>query len=55
MTEERFKDMPEGERVPGGCEDCDAYQILDKSQAPVYQLFVYHDDTCPALKGMANQ
>lgn len=34
-------------RIPGGCPDCDAYQTLDASAAPVYRLTVHHDDTCP--------
>ena len=42
----------DGLRVPGGCEDCDAYQTFDSSQAPIYRITVHHDDTCPAYRAM---
>lgn len=35
--------------VRGGCADCDAYQALDATDAPLYRLTVHHDPTCPAL------
>lgn len=44
-----------GRRLPGGCDDCDAYQVL--SQLPsdtwgsLFVLTVHHDDTCPQLNG----
>jgi|GEM_PF-2286554 len=34
-------------RLPGGCDDCDAYQVMVKAEAGVYVLQVHHDDTCP--------
>lgn len=37
----------DGARIPGGCDDCDAYQTIDASHAPMFMLNVHHDDTCP--------
>jgi len=39
-----------GAQVAGGCDDCDAYQTIDVSRAPVYLIRVHHDDTCPAFR-----
>lgn len=39
-----------GQRIPGGCEDCAAYQTVDASQAPVFAIRVHHDDTCPTYR-----
>lgn len=40
-----------GERRAGGCDDCDAYQVVSPSPADgVYHLTVYHDDDCPTLR-----
>ncbi len=41
-------------RIPGGCDDCDAYQTIDASQAPIYRITVHHDDTCPTLRAMTS-
>jgi hypothetical protein len=42
-----------GHRIPGGCADCDAYQVLsrqpDDTWGAVYVLTVHHDETCPWL------
>ncbi|MGI8578525.1 MAG: hypothetical protein ACR2KG_11590 [Nocardioidaceae bacterium] len=35
-------------RVPGGCDDCDAYQTLTK-QHGIFHITTHHDDTCPWL------
>jgi hypothetical protein len=35
-----------GRRIPGGCDDCDAYQEMTK-QHGIYVMTVNHDDTCP--------
>jgi hypothetical protein len=35
-----------GQRIPGGCDDCDAYQEMTK-QHGIYVMTVHHDDTCP--------
>ncbi|TXI50198.1 hypothetical protein [Mycolicibacter arupensis] len=37
----------DGARIPGGCDDCDAYQTVDATQAPLFLLQVHHDSTCP--------
>lgn len=38
-------------KVPGGCDDCDAYQTLerDPEHPNIMHLRVWHDDTCPFL------
>ncbi len=38
-----------GNRLPGGCDDCDAYQTLTKAADGFYVVTVHHDDTCPWL------
>lgn len=42
-----------GRRLPGGCDDCDAYQVLSRMPSDqwggVYVLTIHHDDTCPWL------
>lgn len=45
-----FKALPRDVRIRGGCDDCNAYQVLDDSNAPIYLLRVYHDETCPFLR-----
>ncbi len=37
-----------GQKVPGGCDDCDAYQHLREHDG-IYVLTVAHDDWCPTL------
>lgn len=44
---DRFDQIPENIRIPGGCDDCLAYQTFDKSQAPIFRITVHHDETCP--------
>ena len=39
----------DGARVPGGCEDCDAYQTVEAATLGVWVLNVHHDDDCPFL------
>jgi hypothetical protein len=39
----------DGRRIPGGCDDCEAYQTVCTSQAPTYRITVHHDDTCAWL------
>ncbi|MGC4174278.1 hypothetical protein [Demequina sp.] len=36
-----------GQRIPGGCEDCDAYQTVEVTAPGIYSLQVHHDATCP--------
>ncbi len=42
----------EGMRVPGGCDDCSAYQTVDASQAPIYRINIHHDESCPAYQAV---
>ncbi|WP_306233863.1 hypothetical protein [Agrococcus beijingensis] len=44
----RFDDYTES-RIPGGCDDCHAYQRLIRVDDGLYTLRIYHDDTCPTL------
>ena len=47
-------DQVEDEPIPGGCNRCDAYQVLtpdpDPNHAGIYYLTVRHDDWCPFLR-----
>jgi hypothetical protein len=36
-----------GLEVDGGCDDCDAYQTIERIDVGVYVNHVFHDDTCP--------
>ena len=38
-----------GRPLPGGCDDCDAFQIMeeDKTHPGVWHLVIHHDDECP--------
>ena len=42
----------EGLRVPGGCDDCDAYQVVDGSHAPFFRINTCHDESCPTYRAM---
>ena len=37
-----------GQRITGGCEDCDAYQDVTRVDG-VYHVTIAHDATCPWL------
>ncbi|AXB47294.1 hypothetical protein A4R43_36615 [Amycolatopsis albispora] len=43
-----------GQRVPGGCEDCDAYRTVkrDAQHRRMWHVTVHHDDTCPQFRQM---
>ena len=47
MTISEIFDGMAGQHIPGGCDDCDAYQQMTK-QHGVYVITVHHDDTCPS-------
>lgn len=49
MSLRPFAEDVQGLRIPGGCDDCDAFQTVDTSQAPVYLVRVHHDEGCPTL------
>lgn len=38
-----------GRRFPGGCDDCNAFQTVERVDAGLYVLTVHHDATCPVL------
>lgn len=40
----------DGARIPGGCDDCDAYQIVEPASPGVWSIGVHHDDWCPTLR-----
>jgi len=40
--------MTEGE-IPGGCDDCNAYQKVVQEGHNLFKITVFHDDTCPFL------
>ncbi len=40
-----------GRRLPGGCDDCDAYQTVTQRGDGVHVLTVHHDETCPFYTG----
>jgi hypothetical protein len=39
-----------GLEVDGGCDDCTAYQTVERVAAGVYINHVWHDDTCPWIR-----
>ena len=44
-----FLDALLDQRVAGGCQDCDANQVMTAAGG-VYVITVAHDDTCPWLR-----
>ena len=40
-----------GRKLPGGCDDCDAYQSVAQAGPDLYVLTVHHDATCPWVNG----
>lgn len=50
-----FLNALDGARIPGGCEDCDAEQTVDATAAPIYQVTVHHDNTCPAYRAIQEE
>lgn len=47
MTLQEIFDALAGQRIPGGCDDCDAYQEVG-DRFGIHVIDIYHDDTCPA-------
>jgi hypothetical protein len=41
-----------GRRLPGGCDDCTAFQTIEQQAPGVYVLLVHHDNTCPAYRAV---
>ncbi len=44
----------QGLRIPGGCDDCDAYQTTTTEEG-AYVIRVHHDDSCPYYVGRLNR
>ena len=46
----------DGARIPGGCDECDAYQTVSVVEAGVWSCTVHHDEgcPCPAARGGAS-
>lgn len=42
----------DGARIPGGCDDCNAYQKVRLESAGVWSVTVCHDDWCPFLAAL---
>lgn len=47
-TRQAFEHLAD-QRLPGGCDDCDAYQTVTRAGGGLYVLTVHHDHTCPWL------
>jgi len=41
-----------GERLMGGCDDCNSYQTIEQTDVNTFLVSVYHDRTCPYLGGL---
>jgi len=44
-----------GRQIPGGCEDCDAFQTVERMHPGVYVLHVHHDATCWTLRRIVRE
>jgi len=44
----------DGARIPGGCDQCDAYQTVSPLTAGAWQMTVHHDDWCPVLAAISS-
>ena len=44
----------DGAQVPGGCDECDAYQTTAPVSPGVWTVTVHHDQDCPAFAAMKN-
>jgi hypothetical protein len=45
----------EDQPIPGGCDMCDAYQIVETVSPGVHVLNVHHDEECPILRASRSQ
>jgi hypothetical protein len=39
-----------GKRIPGGCDQCDAYQTVEPIRAGLWHMTVHHDEWCPRMR-----
>lgn len=44
----------QGRRIPGGCEECQAYQTV-VSDGRLHRITVHHDNTCPTYRAMKKE
>ncbi len=42
----------QGQQIPGGCDQCDAYQTVTTVAPGVHSLTVHHDTWCPVLRAI---
>ena len=49
MSESNILDLLNDGEIPGGCDDCNAYQKVVQLEDKLFKLTVFHDDTCPFL------
>ncbi|MGK5112791.1 hypothetical protein [Geodermatophilus sp. CPCC 205506] len=42
----------DGAKIPGGCEDCDAFQTLHVIDRGLTRINIHHDDWCPTYRRM---
>lgn len=42
--------LPLDVEIPGGCDDCGAFQRLERDDLGIYHLRIYHDDSCPTYR-----
>ena len=40
-----------GREIPGGCDECDAYQTMHEVSEGVWSLTVHHEETCRFYRG----
>ncbi|HEY5304559.1 MAG TPA: hypothetical protein VIJ86_10940 [Acidimicrobiales bacterium] len=44
-----FKSL-EGSEIPGGCDQCDAFQRTSEVIPGVWSVTIVHDDDCPFMR-----
>lgn len=42
-----------GLEIPGGCEECGAYQIIAKVEPGIWSIVIHHDKDCPGRRSRA--
>ncbi len=42
----------DGARIPGGCDDCHAYQTVHPVETGVTRIAIHHDEWCPTYQRM---
>ena len=40
----------DGEQIPGGCEYCNAFQVVKPIKNGIWDIEVFHDKDCPTLR-----